>query len=504
MRRVVSLWFPMLSTDRLRRVASGTRPDTPLVAVNRANRQRVVFDANKTAREGGIEVGMRIAQAKALVPDLICMPHSATQDAQILRSIATWALRYSPQTSPDPPSGIWIDATGSTHLHGGEHGMLADITTRLEDNGFVAQAAIADTPGAAHAVARFCGQRVSVVPSGQTMSQLADLPVRALRVSEGSAYALKQIGLDRIGQVVSISRPLLGQRFMAELYLRLDQIEGRVFEPIFSVSRSDPVESQLAFAEPLLTPESVRLAITTLAGKVTRKLEQMGLGARKLALCFERVDGSFQVIHAGTAKPSRSACHLSRLLCEHIEEIDPGLGIEAARLHVLLAEALAYSQTSAKLLERRDEFYLAPLVDCLTSRLGVERVYRLAPSKSRLPERAESLTAPLISINPAWPSSLSGPTRLLTPPKPVETIGASKNRPPLAFVWRGGLHRICRADGPEQICGEWWRSDSEALARRDYFTVEDEDGRRYWLFCCEQGSERASSESYRWFLHGLF
>ncbi|MBV8092755.1 MAG: hypothetical protein JO110_05905 [Acetobacteraceae bacterium] len=64
-------------------------------------------------------------------------------------------------------------------------------------------------------------------------------------------------------------------------------------------------------------------------------------------------------------------------------------------------------------------------------------------------------------------------------------------------------HRVRRADGPERITGEWWKSDSEMLAVRDYWAVEDEQGRRFWLFRSGDGADPKTGDL-RWFLHGLF
>ena len=503
MRRVVSLWFPMLSTDRLRHVTSSMPPDAPLVAVRRTGRQRIVVDADRIARELGVTIGMRVAQAQALVPNLICMSCEAARDAQILRDIAAWALRYAPQTSPALPDGIWIDATGSAHLHGGERQMLDDMAARLERAGMHAQAAIADTPGAAHAAARFSGHRISVLPPGKTVSALADLPVTALRLSEETAHTLKLLGFDRIGQLIEAPRPPLAQRLGTEVQLRLDQACGEVFEPISPVPQSETVEARLTFAEPLLTAEGFHCTIAMLVEKVTSRLEQTGLGARKLGLCLERVDGSFQFVSAGTAKPSRNAPHLARLLRERVERIDPGFGVEAARLTVLLAEPLMYSQTKTSLTEQQDSPGLANLVDCLANRLGVERVYRLNPAESDMPERAVALAAPLAPVGVSWPPSLPRPARLLTPPQPIDAMAALPNQPPVAFVWRRIVRRVCRADGPERIAGEWWKFEVGFHIRRNYFVVEDETGRRYWLFSQKRG-EQAGRGDTCWFLHGLF
>ena len=73
--------------------------------------------------------------------------------------------------------------------------------------------------------------------------------------------------------------------------------------------------------------------------------------------------------------------------------------------------------------------------------------------------------------------------------------------PPLMFRWRRRLYHVARAEGPERIMGEWWRGAREAELLRDYYRVEDADGRRYWLF--RAGLYRPETRA-RWFLHGLY
>jgi protein ImuB len=81
----------------------------------------------------------------------------------------------------------------------------------------------------------------------------------------------------------------------------------------------------------------------------------------------------------------------------------------------------------------------------------------------------------------------------------IEVLALLPDNPPAAFIWRRVRRRIVRADGPERIAGEWWRSADEVGTARDYYRVEDEKGARYWLF-----RDAPADEGGRWFLHGLF
>jgi protein ImuB len=121
-----------------------------------------------------------------------------------------------------------------------------------------------------------------------------------------------------------------------------------------------------------------------------------------------------------------------------------------------------------------------------------------------VPERAVKRVAPLAApsgIN--WPPHWPRPSRLLDPPEQIETIALLPDHPPVSFTWRGLRRRVSRADGPERLFGEWWKSDNERLSVRDYFQVEDDLGERFWLFRAGDGEDPYTG-SHAWFVHGIF
>jgi protein ImuB len=457
---------------------------------------------------------MPLAQAQTLVPGLAIHPAEPEADAEALRRMAGWCLRYAPLASPDPPDGIWIDVTGSTHLHGGEAAMLRDLTGRFAAFGMEARAAIADTPGAAHAMVRYGRQekrgqeRTLPLPQGEGENFLSlpptfsSFPIEALRLPPAVCDGLHLMGFDRIGQLSATPRGPLVRRFGTIVATRLDQLFGTVFEPIVPVIPPDLIQARLAFVEPLLTEPAFSAVIARLTALVCGDLEKSGQGARRLDLLFERVDGAIPVIRVGTARPSRDARHLARMLDERLERIDPGLGVDAMRLIVTRADAAPQTQTAA--LAERTEAPIAELIDRLSNRLGAERVFRNEPVESDVPERSFRRVPALQRTGGiSWPADLPRPVRLLDPPQPVEAMALLPDHPPLAFTWRRVRHRVRHADGPERIAGEWWKRGGEMRSVRDYFRVEDEEGRRFWLFRRGDGDDPATGDR-RWFLHGFF
>ena len=72
--------------------------------------------------------------------------------------------------------------------------------------------------------------------------------------------------------------------------------------------------------------------------------------------------------------------------------------------------------------------------------------------------------------------------------------------PPLRFRWRRRAHDVALSEGPERIAPDWRRAEPDAPAR-DYYRVEDREGRRFWLF---REGEYGGPAPPRWFICGLF
>ena len=460
----------------------------------------VIASVDVAADALGLHPGMALAHAQAMVPGLLVVDADPAGDAAAVARLAAWCLRLSPLTAPDK-DGVWIDVTGCTHLHGGEAAMLETLLARLEADGVAGRAAIADTPGAAHALARHAPGRVTIAAPGSTAAAIAGLPVAALRLEPDAVATLRRLGLERVADLAALPRAPLARRFGAGVLRRLDQALGREAEPITPVVPPDTPQARLAFPEPLLTTDSFVAVIGRLIRRVCTVLEHAGLGARHLDLLFERVDGTVAAIRVGTARPSRDPRHLGRLLEEKVETVDPGLGVDAVHLVVPFAEPLAYGQMANLAADPAAD--VAMLVDRLSNRLGAKRVWRAAPVESDVPERSvrrvPAVAPPGGKAWPAWPR----PTRLLHPPQPVEMMSVLPDHPPLAFTWRRHRHRVRRADGPERVTGEWWQRDAEIGAVRDYWQVEDEGGRRFWLYRRGDGQTPATGDL-QWFLHGVF
>ncbi len=447
--------------------------------------------------------GLPLAEARARVPGLHVRDLDPEADAVGLQRLALWCLRrYSPVVAVDPPHGLWIDATGAGHLLGGDAAMLHDMISHLAKAGIRARAAMAETAGAAHALARY-GKNRWFVCTGELKEALAPLPLAALRLPPERVKELGRLGFERIGELEGAWKPSLQLRFGSEPGLRLDQAFGRRPEPLVPTVPPETVAAERSFAEPISATETVQRYIGILARLLCEELETRALGGRTLDLLFHRVDGLIQGLRIGTSGPSRDARHFCRLFDERLGTVDPGFGIERMTLSATLAEPFAHRQLAVGD-DGRQEADLAPLVDTLANRLGIDQLFRLAPCESDLPERTVRRVPPLSApVNRGWPESLPRPARLLDPPEPVMAVAELPDHPPRRFTWRGIQHRVARADGPERLHGEWWQPGQAAAALRDYFRVEDEAGERFWLFREGDGIDPYGG-SMHWYLHGIF
>jgi protein ImuB len=512
MKRVASLYLPELSVERVRREKRReTQISSPafagegqaLLLSHRVGNRILVAAASREARALGLHAGMALAQARAMVPDVAVEEADPEADSALLESLALFAARrWTPRAAVSPPDGLLLDLDGVAHLFGGEERMARRLAAFCGRVGLTARLAVAGTAGAAHALARYGAAPLNLCPPGGEAEALAPLPLAALRLDERALATARRVGLATIGDVLAMPRAPLGRR-LGRLFLdRLDQALGRLAEPVEPVVPHDAPFALLRFAEPIVTAEAIAEALGELVRRLVATLGKAGLAARALTLLCERVDGRVESQSIGTARPTRDAAHLTRLLAMRIERIEPGFGIEAMRLVAGRCEPLRPQPVESALTGERPAPDLAPLVDRLATRLGARRLFRLGALESDVPERSVARSGPLDPVAPwpAWPR----PVCLLSPPERVENVVALlPDLPPRRFTWRGRAYRVARADGPERIHGEWWRRSSEAEAVRDYFQVEDEQGARFWLFRRGDGLDPRTGDL-SWYLHGVF
>nr|WP_269152341.1 DNA polymerase Y family protein [Xanthobacter oligotrophicus] len=484
--------------------------DAPLAVVHTLANARRLHAVDATAARLGLHPGLTLADAQARVPELQAVEADPAADGALLAAIACWCERWTPFVALAPPHGIVLDITGCAHLFAGEKAMLAAMVARLTAQGFAVQGAVAGTARAALALARW---RPGLVAAPGTEGEaVAGLPVAALELDPEAERSLAYLGLATIGDLSGKPRAALAARFGSRIVSRLEEITGAADAPISPLNPLPIYVAERRFAEPMGDEETARAVLADLARELAAVLERHGEGGRRFAAAFFRSDGAVRRVEAGTAAPLRDAARLAGLFRERLsalaDPLDPGFGYDVIRLSVTACEPLAATQATFG--AAPEEAALSELVDVLSARLGPRRVMCLQPQDSHVPERAAASVPAQKGWTgaglAAWPAPtaegapLPRPPALFAHPEPVETLAEVPDGPPLRFRWRRVLHEVVRAEGPERIAAEWW-TGAEALTR-DYFRVEDKEGRRFWLY--RAGTYGRETSEPRWFLHGLF
>ncbi len=462
---------------------------------------------------------MPLNDARALLPSLITQPLQPDADARALHGLAEWCQRYTPWTSTDGETGLWLDITGAAHLLGGEDNLLADLAGRLTHLGFENRLGLADTPGTAWAVARFATMEKSEpqnIPPGEMERALQNLPLQALRLEDTCLHLLKRFGFKTIGELCKLPRSALKGRFPSgdigqAVLWRLDQALGRAGEPLTPLMPPPVYVMRKGCPEPILETDSFRFALEELLQRLCGRLEDDGKGAKALTFSAYRADGGVSRIAIATARASCNAAHLAYLFRDKLETIDPGFGVDVLTLAADVVEALDAKQLqlSGSQQGSRNDGALERLVDRLSNRLGAASVQHIVDCESHIPERAErrvqALQTERRTISQAAPQKPIRPFRLLTQPEMIQVMAEVPEGPPMRFTWRRVTYRVIHAEGPERIAAEWWHRGPAARARtRDYYRVEDSEGRRFWLFREGLYSDVDQDRLPCWHMHGLF
>ena len=443
----------------------------------------------------GLSRGMALADARAICPDLATRPTDLAREAAALAALRRWASRYAPMVANDGADGLMADISGVPHLFGGEAALRDDLKSRLERAGLAANSAVAGTRGAAHALARHGG---GIVPDGQLVEGIGQLPISALRLDHDTVSGLGRMGLSQIGDLIPLPRAPLARRFGQGLVMRLDQALGQYAEPVAAAADAPHFGVRMTLPEPIGLQSDVMAALERLLVRLCDKLGQHHMGARRVRLELRRVDQGAAQVEIGLARPMNDASRIAVLFVKGVENIEAGFGIDALRLTAPVIESLAPEQISTHHSEQ-DEDALADLLSSLGNRIGFDRVLRLLPAQSLIPERSHVIAPAAYSAPEPMPPQV-GPQRPITL-FPPEAVAAPTGNPPARFRWRRMHFTTLRATGPERITPEWWFDDPAwRSGLRDYWRVETEQGPRLWLFSTPQTAHGTPN----WYVQGEF
>lgn len=514
--RFLYIWLPRLATDRYIRkpppheTAERLRQQAFAVTRNDGNTVRLV-GVNRTAMKQKLLPGMMLADARAIQPALLTLPARRDEDAQALQTLSRWADRYAPWVAvetrpadlPDIGDGaLWLNITGCAHLFGGEEAMLHQVSNEVGHFGYKTRLGLADTAGAAWAIARYGEADNGILPTGRTRPEIEGLPLEALRLNRDMVQLLNRFGLQRIGDLYPLPRANLAARAGGTVLRRLDQALGRMPEHL---SYNQPPRHHCLrqpWPEPLGDGAILRETTRPLLDRLCTELKEQGKGIRQLVLRFRRVDNSVALITIGTSTPTVAPPHILRLLDERLPEVDPGFGIDETLLWARKVEPLSIRQTDLETAEGAgDKVALSALVDRLSHRLGPNRLYRPDYDHSHRPERLHRPRSPFGQRRGEIPPCLPPrPLRLFERPEAVIVETDPDSRLPRRLTWRRMTLEAAEVAGPERIAPEWWRQlESRPFdGSRDYFRLRDQQGRRLWL--CREVANKVET----WFIHGIF
>ncbi|WP_297770704.1 DNA polymerase Y family protein [uncultured Roseovarius sp.] len=541
--RILSVWFPRFGAERLLRRAIETG-GPPFAVADTQTPQQELTSLSVEAEAAGLLVGQPLREARALCPDLVTRPRNRAAEAAFLRALGRWAERFSPLVGADGEAGLMLDITGCAHLFGGETGMIETVRQEAADLGMSVCCGLADTVGAAWALARFAGQgrgqgrsgdvidqearatrsratrrrhwerggpgqgearRMEIAPPGQVYGALAPLPVAALRLPSAMVIDLGRLGLRRIAELTGQPRAVLGRRFGPELMLRLDQALGLVPEPISPAAPTPCFATRLSLPEPIGLRDDISAGLARLTDRLCQMLREKGQGARHLRFEVFRADGSLQAVDMRLARPIDRPAAMLPLMDMRLDEVEAGFGIDMLRLEAVVTARMETRQGTNGLAARDSgsaerEGALADLITRLGARIGMEAITRRHPAESMIPEKS-ALTLAAAWSDPAsgpWPLPTSSRALLLCQPEPVNR--PDEGGPGHAFRWRGQTHDVAHATGPERIAPEWWLDDPGwRSGLRDYWQVLTMRGERLWLFRA-YGAQISGG----WFCQGRF
>ena len=496
-KRFVVIWFPYLRTDWFTRRKQILK-ELPFVLTVPDHGRQLISASNPIAREQGVETGMVLADARAVIPSLQVLDDRPELSHRLLNGLAEWCTKYTPFVAIDLPGGLILDASGCTHLWGGEIRYLEDILTRFKNLGYHTRAAIADTIGTAWAMAHY-GKGPLIIESKQQTAALMSLPAEALRIEAETVEQLYNLGLGRISGFIGMQRSALRRRFGRSILQRLDQALGNEEEIVEPVQPVIPYQERLPSLEPIITATGIEIGLQRLLGTLCHRLKQEQKGLKTAIFKCYRTDGRIEKIEIGTNHPSSNSTHLFKLFELKISCIEPGPGIDLFLLEAQKTETV--SPLQEKIWQKTgglNNIQLSELFDRIAGKFGNDHIQRYVPDEHYWPERS---IKPALSVNEEllreWKTGRPRPVQLLSSPEQVQVTAPVPDYPPMNFRYKGKLHKIIKADGPERIEQEWWLQQGQ---HRDYYYVEDEEGRRYWLF----RAGHYSDSSYQWFIHGFF
>lgn len=544
--RVLCAWLPNWPYQRMLQHEPKLANQPFVLQARDPRRGRIVAATSPLARELGAQPGMSLSEVQSLSSQILVEEHDAHQDIEDLCRLAEAAQRFSPIVGIEAPEKhLWggrtliqpqallLDVTGLAPIFGDESQLASQLQAWFQQQGYLSCIAIANSLGAAWALANYHARHLLLERLAQqhrqtawepipiclthdtpsTRHHLQRLPVEALRLDHLTLQSLKRLGLFRIEQLAQLPRQGLASRFSPTLLQRLNQTWDEQPEPLIAWQSPPEYDQSFAFEHPTQHRETIETVLKRLVAELSQRLQQRGEGALRLLARLHMPRHPAIVLQLNLFRPTAEAEHLQRLLVGQCDrQWERGCEITHVRLQATLIGKLTWQQPALFELDQvryRDQ--AAMLIDGLSSRLGRTRVVAPQLHRDPQPELAfqwRPLTGlrndgqsqethrklrPWRDAGPQVSDPHRRPLRLLPSPLRLTILQLNEQHLPTELLYQGCKQKVEHLQGPERIESGWWRGPSQ---RRDYYQLVTDRGHRLWIF--------RSLTQPEWYLHGSF
>ncbi|MES1175249.1 MAG: DNA polymerase Y family protein [Myxococcales bacterium] len=487
---------------------------------------------NESARRYGVREGQTIAEACALVANLVVREVTQAEVREALGGIAEVGLSLGSTVSVEAPDTVCVDITGSAHLQGGELALACEFANRVRSMGHSARVAISDGPRLARAFAHWFtpaaadpeDRGVCVVPSERTVAAFSTLPINALPLPEDTAAWFVRLGVFTVGELCALPRQALGSRLGDAASSVTELCAGRDRAPLVAYTPERTIHEGSTWDEPVTGNEPLLFVLGGLVSRVSGRLTGRGEAAHSLVLtilydpAIARFHGEKpeQVLRFKLAAPLHRADEMRRVLSARLARTKlgaPSLGMRLSvpKLLPAVARQLELSQVMAGVtVGSAADDEIPVLIAELVAELGEDKVGTLKLVDSHRPEAKSKLgpvaidapplaraggrrVAPrLRKAEPTFAELPGAPTRLLS--EPCELHGPL--RAGVSVAIDRSLYTIEHLRFEQRLDAvEWW---GHAPVTRDYV--------RLWLQGSSGGFEAVAfvdRGSGRRYLHAL-
>jgi protein ImuB len=509
---MAAVWCPDWPVTTLR-IDSAFPAEAP-VAVFTANR---VVACSHSARQQGIQRGLRRREAQGRCPDLIVLARNESAEARAFEPIVGAIESIAPGVEVNRPGLAAIGIQGPTRYFGSETAVLHALSRVIATHTNDVLIGVADGPFAAEQAAR----QGNIIPKGTSPDFLAALPVETLDEPE-LVDLLKRLGIRTLGTFARLPAADVSARFGAVGTWAHRQAGGIDSRPI--AGRRPPIEFEVSIElEPGLDRvDSIAFSARGAVEQFVTDLADHGLACT----CFELIaqtDSGEETVrrwrHAGVLSAvdvtDRIRWQLEGWLNRRAGEPNAPSGpVNLLRLTPIDTVPTGVHQRALwggdGAVDERAHRALARV----QTLLGHGSVQTPVVNGGRSPTQRTKLVpwgderTPTRSLEQPWPGRLPAPAPsvLIDPPRPMSVFDDA-GRPvivtdrgalpstPYRFVIDGSKPAFVTAwAGPWPVDERWW--DAEARQHLVRLQLVDAAGRAY-LVCFVLDRQH-------WFLEGIY